>query len=123
MQSTFYSKFVGLTGAELDREFPSPGTIPEDALGEVEQNLFKLDEHHLSYAITLLAHHAPCRLLPHLTLLLADSRTGVWTAAERSVLLLPPDTITDEFKKSLLSAIGQRGGAGQSWLCHKLMKL
>jgi len=121
MESSFYSKFLKLSGLALDREFPPAGTLSDEELTAFEANLSTMDEQHLGFAITLLAHHAPVRLLPHLYWMLGDLRTGVWTAAERSILLLPKTSITPQVRSIIQAAVQKRcGNTGDSWILSQL---
>jgi hypothetical protein len=85
---SFFQDFLQKHGLELDRMFPAPGELSEQDLNDVTSSLHGLDEHHLAFAITLLSHHSPQRLSPHLTTWLQDRRPGVRMAAERARLRL-----------------------------------
>jgi hypothetical protein len=120
---SFFPQFLKLSGLALEREFPVPGSLSDEELAEFESSLSMLDEQHLAFAITLLAHHAPLRLLPHLSWALADSRTGVWTAAERSVLLFPDSVMTPETLTAIREAVQKRPGSTKnSWLLQTKTK-
>ena len=121
MELPFYSKFLTLSGLALGQEFPPVGTLSEEELKAFESNMFEMDEPHLAFAITLLAHHEPTRLISHLSWILTDSRTGVWTAAERSVLFLPKASITPEIRSIIRTAVQKRCGlTGEAWILKHL---
>jgi hypothetical protein len=110
MTQPFFDWFVATCGIALDRHFPELGTLSESELARIVGTFAQLDEHHLAYAVTLLAHHSPRLLLSHLPLLASDARPSVWMAAERAISLLPGQgvEITREMLTELERAIAVR---------------
>lgn len=125
-QQHFFDWFINTDELEVCRAlanemYRKPGTLSEVELGSLASDLWTMDEGHASSAVIILSHHDPVRLLPHLPRLLGDPRTGVWSAAERALLLLPKDAISAEIVREFQSIIIQRSGSTEDSYAIKML--
>lgn len=112
----FYDWFMNTEEFELCRALanerhPIPGTLSDETLTSLISSLWTMDEGHAASAVAILSHHDPGRLIPYLSRLLADQRTGVWCAAEGALLHIPKSVVTPEMVHEFRSAIRKRSGA------------
>ena len=125
-QQNFLDWFINTDELEVCRAlanemYRKPGTLSEVELGSLASNLWTMDEGHVSSAVIILSHHDPVRLLPHLPRLLGDPRTGVWSAAERALLLLPKKAITAQIIREFRSIIMRRSGTSEDSYAIKML--